>query len=156
IDADHQINNLVRADLAEPVRRIWRNDDHIPRDDSSARAAQNRAPAGARTVQDLHHLAIGGRFARILYCAAGYEGRLAGDNVVDLGDLAVLDAVRRLLALRFRSVHHADADVVLVVDADDANLLIADCGRRRLLDRRHNFFVGDVGRFAAGLMLLSP
>src|SRR5262249_3329181 len=129
---------------------------HVAGDDFAAGAVQDRAAAGAWAIENLDDLAIGRRFARIFDGAAGYEGRLAGDDVVDLGGLAVLDSVWRLLALGFRSMHHADADVVLVIDADDADLLIAHGGRCGLLHGRHDFFVGDVGGLAPRLVLLSP
>jgi hypothetical protein len=56
------------------------------------------------------------------------------DHVIDLGDLAVLDAAADVAARRLRAMHDADADIVLVVDGDDADLRVVDRVLRGLLD----------------------
>ena len=54
--------DLVGGDFREPVGRVGRNDDHVARADLSADAALYGAPARARPVQDLDHLAVGWGF----------------------------------------------------------------------------------------------
>src|SRR2546421_585001 len=103
------------------MRGVGRNDDDIARSDFSTRAIGNRAATRARAIEHFHDDALGRRLARIVDGAARYECRVAIDDVVDLGDLTVLNAAARTAARGLGAMHDADSDVVLVVDAYYAN-----------------------------------
>ncbi len=74
--------------------------------------------------------------------------------MIDLGDLAVLDAVGGLRAAGSGAMDHADADIILAGDIDHADLLIADLGVGRFGDGGLDFVVSDVGGRAAWHVLL--
>src|SRR5581483_5962224 len=92
IHPDHQVDNLRRGDLAKPVWRVWRNDHDVAGSDLTTHPIVNGAALRARPVQHFDHVAVGCRFARVFDGASGDERRVSLDDVVDLGDLAVLDA----------------------------------------------------------------
>ncbi len=60
IEADHQIHNLIGRNLAEPMRRVWRNDDHVAWPDFAADAIQDRSAARAGAIEHLdNHAGVG-------------------------------------------------------------------------------------------------
>src|SRR5271168_3882264 len=125
IDAHDEVDDLIGSDLGKPVRRIRRDDDDIARSDLAALPADDLAATGTWTVERGNHGAFGRRLLHILDGSAGHEGPAAGNDVVDLRDLAVLDAETDVTACRFGTMDDADTDVVFAVDVDDADLLIA-------------------------------
>src|SRR5579871_219128 len=151
IHAHDQIHNLRRCDLAEPMRGVRRNNDDVPRSDFAAHSVLHDATLRAGPVQHLDDRAVGRGLLRVFNGAAGDEGSVAFDEVVHLGDLAVLDGVAHVLG--FGAMHHADTDVVFVIDADDADGLIADSGGGGLLHRGFDLGAADVGSDAARLVL---
>ena len=118
------------------MRCIRRDDDDITGSDDAALPADDLATARTRSVERRHHGAFGRRFLHVLDRSARHEGPGAGDDVVDFRDLAVLDAATDVAACGFGTMDDPDADIVLAVDADHADLLIAHRRRGRLLYRR--------------------
>jgi hypothetical protein len=113
VDAHDQVHDLVGGDLGEPMGRVRRDDDDVARAELAALAAQHFAAVGTRAIEDRDHRAGGRDAARILDRAAGHEGPVAGNDVVDLRDLAVLDAERAGLILHLLGLRH-----VLVGDVE--------------------------------------
>jgi hypothetical protein len=83
----------------------------------------------------------------------GSVPRVAGNDVVDFRDLAVLDAETDIAAFRPGPMNNADTDVVVAVDAHHSDLLIAHRRRRSFLRGRENFSVADVRRRTPRRML---
>src|SRR5438874_1176307 len=69
--------------------------------------------ASARAVQHGDDRARRRRLGGTLNRAAGHQRAVAGYDVIDLGDLAVLDRTARLASIALGAMHHADAHVVL-------------------------------------------
>src|SRR5947207_1156053 len=112
IDAHDKIDDLVRGDFAEPVRRVRRNDNDIAGSDLAAHTALNAGTTGAGTVEHGHNGVLGGDLPRTVQRPAGYECPGPFNHVVDLGDLGVLDAAGSVLARSLSAMNDADADGV--------------------------------------------
>src|SRR5450432_1584351 len=115
------------------MRRVGRDDDHISRAKLAADSAFDRAATRARTVEHFDHLAIGWRLLGVHNRTSSDKGAVAFDHVIDLGDLAVLDAIAIARRRGPGAMNHADSNVVFVVDADHADRLIAHGSLRSLL-----------------------
>src|SRR4051812_32401994 len=89
--------------------------------DPAALSSFNRGSALARPHQNGRDHVVGRDLAGIGDGAAGDEGPRALDDVIDLGDLRVID--RALLRRLCGAMQHADRNVVLA-HVDDADLLI--------------------------------
>src|SRR5260370_7511235 len=126
IDAHNQVDDFVRGDFAEPMRRVRRNDDDVTGADFAAQAILDATTFGAGAVQQGDHFIAWRDFLGITECAAGDERAVAGDDVINLGNLAVLDAGGGLFAGRLEPADDTDADVIFAGNVDDANGLIAD------------------------------
>ena len=144
VDADDEIVH-VRVDLAEPVRHARRHDDDVAGTDVPALPALSRRARRARADENRVDHVVGRHRARVGDRASGDERPRSLDDVIDLGHLRVIDGA--LLRRLGRPVQHADRDVVFP-HVDDADLLIEDAVRGRLVDDRANVGVGDVGRRA--------
>ena len=72
--------------------------------------------------------------------------------MINLGDLAMLDAGWGLFAGRLEAADDTDADVIFAADTDDANGLIADSHSGNLVHQGVNFGVIDIRGRAAGQM----
>ena len=64
--------------------------------------------------------------------------------MVDLGDLAVLDGRRGFFRRGLKAADDAHGEIVLAVDAHNANGLVADSLRGHFADQRLNFGVAYV------------
>src|SRR5207249_3552445 len=149
IDPHNKVDDLVGGDFAEPVRSVWGNDDDIAGTDLAAHTALNAAAASAGTIEHGHHRALGLNFSWIVQRTAGYKCSVSFNHMVDLGDLGVLDAAGSIFAGSLSAVNDADADVVLAVDIDDANGLVADAVGGRLLHEGLRFRAAGVRRDSA-------
>src|SRR6266436_9327616 len=144
IDAHDQIDDLVRGDFAEPMRRVWRNDDDVAGSDFAAQAILDTAAFGAGTVQNGDYFIDRRNFLGIIESAACHKRSAAVDDVINLRDLAVLDAAGGFFAGGLETADDTDSNVVFTVNADDANGLIADANSGYLTHQGINFGVVDV------------
>src|SRR6266481_9661621 len=152
IDAHNQVDDFVRGDFAEPMRRVRRNDDDVTGADFAAHAILDATTFGAGAVQQGDHFIAWRDFLGITECAAGDERAVAGDDVINLGDLAVLDAGGGLFAGRLEPADDTDANVIFAGNVDDANGLIADSHSGHLAHHGFDFGVTDIGGRTAGKM----
>lgn len=150
VDADGEIGDLI-LDMAEAVRDAGRNDDDVSGDDSLLLAAGHGAQsAGADQYGD--RVAVGGQFDRIGLVAAGDENARAGEDVVHLGDVVMDDGAHRLaLGTLTDAAQDADADIDIVTDVDDSDLLIE--GVAKIFEHRHDLGNRDVGSVVRNLGL---
>src|SRR5215468_7755860 len=77
VDPHHEIYDLVRRDLGEPMRRVRRNDDDIAGADLAAVAVDNLAAAGTRAVERRDDGAVGRRFLHVLDRSTGHKSSVA-------------------------------------------------------------------------------
>src|SRR5437660_2383639 len=144
IDSHNKIDDLVRGDFAEPVRRVRRNDNDIAGSDLAAHTTLNAGGTGAGTVEHGHNGVLGRDLPWTVQRPAGYECPSPFNHMVDLGNLGVFDAAGSVFAGSFGAMDDTDADVVLAVDINDANGLIADTVGGCLLHQRLHFRAADV------------
>src|SRR5205807_8480062 len=139
IDPHNKVDDLVRDDFADPLRSVWRNDDHVTGSERAAHAALYSSAARAGAVEHFYDWALRRNLPWILQCPARYKSTGPLNHVIDLGDLAVLDAAGSVFAGSLGAMDDTDADIVFTVDTHDANGLIADAIRVRLLHHGLNF-----------------
>ena len=152
IDTHDQIDDFVRGDFAEPMRRVWRNDDDVAGSDFAAQAILDTAAFGAGTVQQGDYFIVRRNFLGIIESATGHQRSATGDDMINLSDLAVLDAAGGLFAGGLKTADYTDSDVVFTINADDANGLIADAHGGYFTHQGVNFGVIDVCGRTAGQM----
>src|SRR5256886_1154862 len=92
IDSHDKIDDLIGSNFAEPVRRVWRNDDDVAGSDLAAHTALNAGATGAGAIEHGHDGIVGRDLPWIVQRPARYKGSVPFNNVVNLGDLGVLDA----------------------------------------------------------------
>ena len=116
------------GDLTEAVIHT-RGDNHdVARADHPARGRLDERRVVAGTDHGRDELAISRDRLDVLDLAAGDEGARPRDDVVDLGDLRVVDGAQRRAGLGGTPPQHGDADVELA-HIEDLDLAIAAAGR---------------------------
>src|SRR5205085_11180166 len=123
------------------MRRVWRNDNHIARPDFAAGAPDDPCTFHAGSGKDSDGFIVGRTVFGIFNGAAGHQRPVAGNDVIHLGNLAVLRPADALL-LRLGAVNYTDADIVVAVYIDDADLLIADGCAGIVARDAHDFRIG--------------
>src|SRR2546425_7768524 len=115
IDPHNKIDDLIRGNFAEPVRRVWWNDHHVPGADLAADAILNGAAAGAGAVEHGDDGVIGGGLSWIVPRPARYKRSVPLNDVGDLRGLVVVDAAAGGFFPGVFSVVDPDADVIFSV-----------------------------------------
>jgi len=150
VDADGEIGDLI-LDMAEAMGDAGRDDDDISGDDGLLLPAGHGAQP-ARANQHGDRVAVGGQFHRIGRVATGDENPRTGQDIVHLGDVVMDDGAHRLaLAALADTAQHADADVDIVTDINDPDLLIE--GFAEIFEYRHDLRIRDVGGVVGNLGL---
>ncbi len=134
------------------MRRVWRNDDDVAGSDFAAHAILDAASFGAGTVQNGDYFIVRRNFLGIIESAACHKRSAAVDDVINLRDLAVLDAGGGLFAGGLKTADYTDSDVVFTINADDADGLIANANGGYFTHQCINFGVIDVRGRTAGQM----
>jgi hypothetical protein len=139
VGPDAEVIHVI-GDVGPAVRHSRRNDDDV----AGLHRLHGAVLDGSRirrSGQCRHHLVVGGKRPRVRERAAGDQRSGPRQDDVRFGELRVHQPVDRCAGRvsGFRTMQHADGQVV-TAHVDDANLLVALCGRDRcqhFLDLSH-------------------